>query len=128
MTAMSALLGALPLRVRMGEGAGREQERIRVPEIGNWSGWGPSLGWTFGTLALSWSMGRVLDAILTSRVSTSLRDHPQVWVQTAVVVVRKRLPGWFLLVGVWVAAGYWPLTTEAQLLVGRAVFVLAPRR
>jgi small-conductance mechanosensitive channel len=39
-------------------------------------------------------------------------------------VVRRRLPGWSLLVGVWVAAGYWPLTTEAQLLVGRAVFVL----
>jgi small-conductance mechanosensitive channel len=27
-------------------------------------------------------------------------------------------------VGVWVAAGYWPLTAEAQLIVGRAVFVL----
>jgi small-conductance mechanosensitive channel len=95
-----------------------------MPDIGNWSGWGPSLGWTLGTLALSWGIGRVLSAILTSRVSTWLRDHPQVWVQTAVLVVRRRLPGWSLLVGVWVAAGYWPLTIEAQLLVGRAVFVL----
>lgn len=95
-----------------------------MPDIGNWSGWGAALGWTLGTLALSWGIGRVLSAILTSRVSTLLRDHPQVWVQTAVLVVRRRLPGWSLLVGVWVVAGYWPLTTEAQLLVGRAVFVL----
>jgi small-conductance mechanosensitive channel len=102
----------------------KAREGIRMPDIGNWSGWGPSIGWTLGTLALSWGIGRVLSAILTSRVSTWLRDHPQVWVQTAVLVVRRRLPGWSLLVGVWVAAGYWPLTIEAQLLVGRAVFVL----
>lgn len=95
-----------------------------MPDIGNWSGWGPALGWTLATLAVSWGVGRVLSAILASRASAWLRDHPHVWVQTGVLVVRRRLPGWALLVGVWVAAGYWPLTTEAQLLVGRAVFVL----
>jgi small-conductance mechanosensitive channel len=34
------------------------------------------------------------------------------------------LPWWLLLVGVWLAAGYWPLTAEVQLLIGRTVFVL----
>jgi small-conductance mechanosensitive channel len=95
-----------------------------MPDIGYWSGWGAPLVWTIGTLALSWGIGRGLSAIVMSRVSRWLRDHPHAWVQTAVIVVRKRLPAWCLLVGVWVAAGYWPLTAEAQLLVGRAVFVL----
>jgi hypothetical protein len=35
------------------------------------------------------------------------------------------LPWWGILVGVWLAAGYWPLTPEVRLLVSRTVFVLA---
>jgi small-conductance mechanosensitive channel len=34
------------------------------------------------------------------------------------------LPWWTLLVGAWVAAGYWPLTPEGRLLLERAVFVV----
>jgi small-conductance mechanosensitive channel len=33
------------------------------------------------------------------------------------------LPRWCLLIGIWLAAGYWPLTAEGHLLVGRVVFV-----
>jgi small-conductance mechanosensitive channel len=39
-------------------------------------------------------------------------------------IVRQRLPWWALLTGAWLCAGYWPLTPEARLLVGRSVFVL----
>jgi small-conductance mechanosensitive channel len=38
--------------------------------------------------------------------------------------VRRRLPWWSLLIGIWLVAGYWPLTSEGQLLIARAVFVL----
>lgn len=37
--------------------------------------------------------------------------------------VRARLPRWALLVGAWLAAGYWPLTPEATLLVHNVLFV-----
>jgi small-conductance mechanosensitive channel len=39
-------------------------------------------------------------------------------------VVRQRLPLWFVLIAIWLAAGYWPLTPEGHLLIERAVFVL----
>jgi small-conductance mechanosensitive channel len=92
--------------------------------MGSWSAWGRGLWWTLGTLGLSWGIGRALSAIVVSRVLRWLPGEQQAWVQTALLVVRKRLPGWCLLIGVWIAAGYWPLTPEARLLVGRAVFVL----
>jgi small-conductance mechanosensitive channel len=44
--------------------------------------------------------------------------------ESALQIVRQRLPRWAVLVGVWLSAGYWPLTTEGLLLVARAVFVL----
>jgi small-conductance mechanosensitive channel len=95
-----------------------------MPDMSGWFGWGTALWWTLGTLILSWGVGRALGAIATSRVSRRLPGQQHAWVQTAVLVVRQRLPRWSLLVGVWVSAGFWPLTTEAQLLVARAVFVL----
>jgi small-conductance mechanosensitive channel len=39
-------------------------------------------------------------------------------------MLRTRIPWWALLVGAWLAAGYWPLTPEGRLLAGRIVFVL----
>jgi small-conductance mechanosensitive channel len=45
-------------------------------------------------------------------------------VHSSAQVVRQRLPRWCLLIGVWVVAGYWPLTAEGHLLVERVVFVL----
>jgi small-conductance mechanosensitive channel len=42
----------------------------------------------------------------------------------ALQIVRARLPWWFLLVGAWLSTGYWPLTAEAHLLVGRTAFAL----
>ena len=95
-----------------------------MTDLAAWSGWGRALAWTLVTLATGWAVGRVLSAVLRSRASRWLPGHQYAWVQAAVEVVRRRLPGWALLVGVWVSAGYWPMTIEAELLVARAVFVL----
>lgn len=95
-----------------------------MPDMAGWSGWGTALWWTLGSLGLSWGVGRALSAILAARVSRWLPGEQLAGVQTALLVVRKRVPGWCLLIGVWTAAAYWPLTPEARLLVGRAVFVL----
>lgn len=40
------------------------------------------------------------------------------------MVLNRRLPWWGLLVGIWLAAGYWPLNAQGHLLVARIVFVL----
>jgi small-conductance mechanosensitive channel len=39
-------------------------------------------------------------------------------------IARKRLPWWGLLIGAWLAAGYWPLTAEGHLLIERTLVVL----
>jgi small-conductance mechanosensitive channel len=59
-----------------------------------------------------------------SRLPRWLADRQRALAESAMRILRKRLPKWSLLLGVWLAAGYWPLTAEGHLLIGRAVFVL----
>ena len=93
-------------------------------EIGTWSAWASPLAWTVGTLAASWVIGYLLGAVLMSRVPRWLTGRQQRLTESALQIVRKRLPLWSLLIGAWLSAGYWPLTPEGHLLVGRAAFVL----
>jgi small-conductance mechanosensitive channel len=95
-----------------------------VNQILDWFEWGPRLAWTLGTLGVSWTAGHVVGALLVARVPGWLPARHQAPVDAAVRLFRHRLPWWFLLIGVWLAAGYWPLTEQGHLLVGRAVFVL----
>jgi small-conductance mechanosensitive channel len=92
--------------------------------LGTWSSWASPLAWTVGTLAASWVIGHLLGAVLMSRVPRWLTDRQQRLTESALQIFRKRLPWWSLLIGAWLAAGYWPLTTEGHLLVGRIAFVL----
>jgi small-conductance mechanosensitive channel len=93
-------------------------------DFGTWSTWTSPLAWTVGTLAASWVIGHVLGALLMSRVPRWLTGRQQRLTESALHILRKRLPWWSLLIGAWLAAGYWPLTAEGRLLVGRAAFVV----
>jgi small-conductance mechanosensitive channel len=90
----------------------------------SWPAWGLRLAWTLGTLGACWGVGRVLASVVMSRVARWMPGRQQALVKPVVDAVRSRLPWWSFLIGVWLAAGYWPLTAEGHLLVGRAVFVL----
>ena len=92
--------------------------------LGSWSAWVPPLVWTLATLGVSWGIGYVLGVVLRSRVPQWLPDRHRVVVQAAVEILRSRLPGWAVLVGIWLASGYWPLTPEGRLLVERTLFVI----
>ena len=93
-------------------------------DFSHWPTWSRSLVWTFVTLAVSWAIGRVSASMVMSKVPRWLTGRYATVAKSAAQIVRRRLPWWFLLIGVWLAAGYWPLTTEIQLLVGRIVFAL----
>lgn len=95
-----------------------------MPDLATWPTWGPQLAWTLLTLTLSWGIGHIVGAVVMARVPRWLPEGHQVLAQSATKIVRKRLPWLALLVGIWLSAGYWPLTAEGHLLVGRAVFVL----
>jgi small-conductance mechanosensitive channel len=93
-------------------------------ELGTWSAWASRLAWTVGTLAASWVIGHLLGAVLMSRVPKWVTGRQQRLTESALKILRKRLPWWALLIGAWLAAAYWPLTPEGHLLVGRMAFVL----
>jgi small-conductance mechanosensitive channel len=93
-------------------------------DLGLWTAWGVSLGWTLGTLAVSWGIGRVLGALLASRVPRWIPPERAALATAAARMLRRRMPWWFVLVGGWLSAGYWPLTPEGHLLVTQALFVL----
>ncbi len=95
-----------------------------MTSFGYWPVWGPRALWTIATIALGWGIGRVLSAVVVSRVSVWLPSRHAVWVDTAADVTRRRLPWWCLLIAIWLAAGYWPLTPEARVLVERTLFVV----
>ena len=90
-----------------------------------WPAWAPQLGWTLVTLLGAWLTGHLLGRLIVTRLPAWLPPRQQTLVTTSTQVLRRRLPWWCLLVGVWIAAGYWPLTVEGRLLIERAVFVLA---
>ena len=93
-------------------------------DFGDWPMWGRQMAWTVVTLAVSWTIGRVFASIVLSKVPRWLAGRHGTLAESAAQIVRRRLPWWFLLIGVWLAAGSWPLTAEVHLLVGRTVFIL----
>jgi small-conductance mechanosensitive channel len=93
-------------------------------DLASWPTWLLQLVWTLATVVLAWGVGLVLGAALISRPPRWVSGRHQAPAEAALRVARSRLPWWTALIGIWVAAGYWPLTPEARLLVDRAVFVL----
>jgi small-conductance mechanosensitive channel len=103
--------------------ADRDQEHD-MADLASWSALASPLVWSIGTLLASWTAGRLLTAALSGRLPQWLpQRHPTTW-RSAATLLGRRLPWWSLLVGIWLAAGYWPLTPEGRLLVERIVFVL----
>ena len=76
------------------------------------------------TVAAAWGIGHFLSILVMKRVAGWPLVQQHVWAHTAVRVVRERLPWWGLLVGLWLTAGYWPLTAEVRLLIDRALFLI----
>jgi small-conductance mechanosensitive channel len=85
--------------------------------------WG-RLAWTVGTIAACWAVGHVFGAMFGGRVAGWLPVRQQHLAGAIAAIIRKRLPLWALLLGVWLSTGYWPLTAEWHLFIQRGVFVL----
>jgi small-conductance mechanosensitive channel len=90
----------------------------------SWSALASPLVWTVMTLAVSWLLGYGVGAVLISRLPRYVPARQRRLIDSIVPLVRRRLPWWAVLVGLWVAAGFWPLTPEGRVLVERTVFVL----
>ncbi|MGE3513490.1 MAG: mechanosensitive ion channel family protein [Vicinamibacterales bacterium] len=81
------------------------------------------LVWTAVIVALGWAAGRLAGALVAARVPRWLASQPEGLVRCVVHILRHRLGWWTMLLAAWVAAGRWPLTPEAHLLIDRAIFL-----
>ncbi len=89
-----------------------------------WSAWTTSLVWTVGALAVSWAIGHLFGALLVTWAARRRSSRHHRLSEFTLQLLRRRMPWWTLLIGAWLAAGYWPFTPEGHLLVGRAAFVV----
>jgi small-conductance mechanosensitive channel len=72
---------------------------------------------------VSWLLGYACGTVVISRLPRWLPVRQHDLVASAATILRRRLPWWTLLIGLWVSAGYWPLTAEGHVLVERTLFV-----
>lgn len=79
---------------------------------------------TLGIVAAAWLSGRVVSSLLTARVMPGSSLMTESWLGSLRQTLRRRLPLWAALVGIWVASGHWPLTPEERLLLSRVLFVV----
>ena len=71
-----------------------------MPGVDNWLTWGAPVVWTVVTLAVSWGIGYLLGAVMTSRLPRWVPESQRALVDSSARVVRRRLPRWCLLIGV----------------------------
>ncbi len=90
----------------------------------SWSPWAARALATVATIAAGWTIGWIVAAATVPRALRLVPDGSAPHVRTALKTLRRRLPQWGLLVSVWLAAGFWPLTPDAHRLVAEAVFAL----
>lgn len=92
-------------------------------ETSTWSQWASPAAWTTATVTIAWACGLALRAAIgaSSRLATGA-GHPM---RTAALEPMSRwLPWWGLLIGAWLAAGYWPLTPDGRALAARLAVAL----
>jgi small-conductance mechanosensitive channel len=89
-----------------------------------WPVWARGLAWTLGTLGLSWAVGYVVGSLAIARLPRWLPGNRRDLGAAVATLIRRRIPWWSVLVGVWISSGYWPLTSEAHVVLERALFVI----
>lgn len=82
------------------------------------------LVWTIITVVVSWLLGYGIGAALIPRLADYAPTRERRLIESVARLVRRRLPWWAVLIGLWVSAGYWPLTPEGRVLVERTIFVI----
>jgi small-conductance mechanosensitive channel len=95
-----------------------------VSDFASWPSWAGLLARTLLTLLASWGTGYLVGAVVFSRVARWVPGPQHDVARDALQVLRARLPWWSLLIGLWLAGGYWPLTPEGHLLLNQVVFVV----
>jgi small-conductance mechanosensitive channel len=73
---------------------------------------------------VSFGLGHVLGMVATRWIPRALPERQRALAESIGGTIRRRLPWWSVLLGLWIAAGSWPVTPETHTLIEKALFVL----
>jgi small-conductance mechanosensitive channel len=77
------------------------------------------------TISLAYVAGLVVRRMTAHRLSALVRRTQGQWDDAVVAAVTRRIPFWGLLVGVYLASGFWTLPPQAANVLNRVLFTLA---
>ena len=75
-------------------------------------------------LAVAYVIGRVAQRIVTTRFAAVARRTGSRWAEPAVDAVGRRVPFWSVLVGAYIAAGFWHPIPELANTIDKALYVI----
>jgi small-conductance mechanosensitive channel len=93
--------------------------------LNDWPSWVSSLAWTLITIGLALLVGVLIRVFLAGRLVRLATRTAGDWDNVLVSELKRRIPFWSLLIGIWLSLDYWPLQTRWSVLVTRVVSTLA---
>ncbi len=76
-------------------------------------------------IGLAYLVGQVGRRIFRKQVSRIVRRTSSRWDDAVVEAVARRIPFWSLLIGVYVAAGFWPLSPHIATTLDKGLYIVA---
>ena len=96
-----------------------------MPDFAGWPASARTAALSALVIAVAYGVGQVLRFVVQSRLAALARRTPGQWDDALFTAVGRRVPFWSLLIGIYVAAGLWPLTSHFATLVDKALYVAA---
>ena len=81
--------------------------------------------WTAATLAISLGLGLLINAVVIRRLQKLAERTKGDWDDVVILELRRRVPLWSALIGVWLSIGYWPLQPNFVRFLSNLVAVVA---
>jgi small-conductance mechanosensitive channel len=76
-------------------------------------------------IAAAYIVGRVAKQIVAKQLSALARRTGSTWIEPVIEALARRVPFWSVLIGVYVAAGFWTLPPKIGTALDRGLYVIA---
>ena len=93
--------------------------------LDQWPLWVSRLVWTLITIGLALVVGTAIRVFLAARLVRMATKTRRDWDDVLAVELKRRIPFWSLLVGLWLSLDYWPIQPRWATLVSRTISTLA---
>ena len=93
--------------------------------LDQWPLWVSRLVWTLITIGLAFVVGTAIRVFLASRLVRLATKTRRDWDDVLAVELKRRIPFWSLLVGLWLSLDYWPIQPRWSTLISRTISTLA---